>query len=92
MHRWMKSGSAVLIALAIAGCASNGSDVIPTADLTPQETAAPATVAETTPPPPPVTIDPNNPLLAEWTGQYGGVPPFDQIKVEHFKPALADLL
>ena len=88
MHRWMKSGSAVLIALAIAGCASNGSDVIPTADLTPQETAAPATVAETTPPPPPVTIDPNNPLLAEWTGPYGGVPPFDQIKVEHFKPAL----
>ena len=88
MHRWMKSGSAVLIALAIAGCASNGSDVRPTADLTPQETAAPATVAETTPPPPPVTIDPNNPLLAEWTGPYGGVPPFDQIKVEHFKPAL----
>ncbi len=29
-----------------------------------------------------------NPLLAEWTGPYGGVPPLDQVKVEHFKPAL----
>ncbi len=29
-----------------------------------------------------------NPLLAEWTGPYGGVPAFDKIKVEHFKPAL----
>ena len=29
-----------------------------------------------------------NPLLQEWTGPYGGVPPFDQVKVEHFKPAL----
>ncbi|HEX2203284.1 MAG TPA: M3 family metallopeptidase, partial [Longimicrobium sp.] len=30
----------------------------------------------------------NNPLLAEWTGPYGGVPPFDQVRVEHFVPAL----
>jgi peptidyl-dipeptidase Dcp len=29
-----------------------------------------------------------NPLVAPWTGPYGGVPPFDQVKVEHFKPAL----
>ncbi|HEY0139743.1 MAG TPA: M3 family metallopeptidase [Thermoanaerobaculia bacterium] len=33
-------------------------------------------------------IDPNNPLLAEWTGPYGGVPAFDKVKVEYFKPAL----
>lgn len=31
---------------------------------------------------------PSNPLLTQWTGPYGGVPPFDKIKVEHFKPAL----
>ena len=31
---------------------------------------------------------PGNPLLAEWAGPYGGVPPFDQVKVEHFQPAL----
>jgi peptidyl-dipeptidase Dcp len=30
----------------------------------------------------------DNPLLAAWTGPHGGVPPFDRIKVEHFKPAI----
>ena len=30
----------------------------------------------------------NNPLLPQWTGPYGGVPPFDKVKVEHFEPAL----
>jgi peptidyl-dipeptidase Dcp len=30
----------------------------------------------------------SNPLLNEWKGPYGGVPPFDQIKVEQFRPAL----
>jgi len=30
----------------------------------------------------------DNPLLSPWQGAYGGVPPFDRIRVEHFKPAL----
>ncbi len=29
-----------------------------------------------------------NPLLAPWTGPHGGVPPFDQVKVKDFAPAL----
>ena len=29
-----------------------------------------------------------NPLLAPWSGPYGGVPPFEKVKVEDFKPAL----
>jgi len=29
-----------------------------------------------------------NPLLAPWTGPYGGVPPFDLVQVDHLKPAL----
>jgi len=29
-----------------------------------------------------------NPLLNEWAGQHGGVPPFDRITVADFKPAL----
>ena len=29
-----------------------------------------------------------NPLLAVWQGPYGGVPPFDTVKVDDFKPAL----
>jgi peptidyl-dipeptidase Dcp len=28
------------------------------------------------------------PLLAPWSGPYGGVPPFDKVRVEDFKPAL----
>ena len=30
----------------------------------------------------------DNPLLKSWTGPFGGVPPFDQVRVEHFQPAL----
>src|SRR2546426_10857798 len=29
-----------------------------------------------------------NPLLEKWAGPYGGVPPFDKVKVADFKPAL----
>jgi peptidyl-dipeptidase Dcp len=29
-----------------------------------------------------------NPLVAQWSGPYGGVPPFDKVKVADFKPAL----
>jgi peptidyl-dipeptidase Dcp len=31
----------------------------------------------------------DNPLLREWSGPFGGLPPFDLIRVEHFEPALA---
>jgi peptidyl-dipeptidase Dcp len=34
-----------------------------------------------------VAADPN-PLLADWEGPYGGVPPFDKVQVALFKPAL----
>src|SRR5215203_1948833 len=29
-----------------------------------------------------------NPLLEKWVGPYGGVPPFDKVKIADFKPAL----
>ncbi|HVN42721.1 MAG TPA: hypothetical protein VMT50_08035, partial [Steroidobacteraceae bacterium] len=29
-----------------------------------------------------------NPLLAPWSGPYGGVPPFDRVKVEQIEPAI----
>lgn len=29
-----------------------------------------------------------SPLTAEWTGPYGGIPPFDQVRVVDFKPAI----
>ncbi|MBA2356559.1 MAG: hypothetical protein H0V80_18060, partial [Acidobacteria bacterium] len=28
-----------------------------------------------------------NPLLREWTGPYGGTPPWDQVRPDLFKPA-----
>jgi peptidyl-dipeptidase Dcp len=64
---------ALVLAFAIAGCATTTTDVNTT-------TSQPATDLTTT--------AVSNPLLADWTGPYGGVPPFDQVRVEHFKPAL----
>jgi len=29
-----------------------------------------------------------NPRLEPWAGPHGGVPPFDRVKLEHFRPAL----
>src|SRR5215204_4089879 len=34
------------------------------------------------------SIDTTNPLLAEWVGPYGGIPPFDKVQIAQFKPAL----
>jgi peptidyl-dipeptidase Dcp len=36
----------------------------------------------------PVALAATNPLLVPWTGPYGGVPPFDKVKVELIQPAL----
>jgi peptidyl-dipeptidase Dcp len=61
--------------------ASAGVAVLLAAETTPPaaETAQPAAAAK---------ADAPNPMLAPWTGPYGGVPPFDKVKVEQFKPAL----
>ena len=34
------------------------------------------------------TTAPANALLAPWSGPYGGIPPFDKVRVADFKPAL----
>lgn len=48
----------------------------------PPQANAPAT-------PPPVVADlANSPLVAEWSGPYGGVPPWDRVKVADFQAAL----
>ncbi len=36
---------------------------------------------------PPAAAQANNPLLADWTGPYGGVPPWDKVKPELFPAA-----
>ena len=35
---------------------------------------------------------PDNPLLRPWTGPYGGVPPFGDVRVEHFRPGMDAVL
>lgn len=38
------------------------------------------------------TASAGNPLLAPWTGPYGGVPSFDKVNLKDFKPALEDAM
>jgi peptidyl-dipeptidase Dcp len=45
------------------------------------------TEASATAPVPRVSAAPENPLLAPWSGPYGGVPPFDQVRPELFPGA-----
>jgi peptidyl-dipeptidase Dcp len=78
MHKLLLSGAGVAALLASA-CATTAQEARGT------EATAPAVTA---PAPAPAPVMNTNPLLSKWTGPYGGVPPFDQIKVEHFKPAL----
>jgi len=33
-----------------------------------------------------------NPITEEWSGPYGGVPPFDKVKIADFKPALEEAM
>lgn len=85
-----RAGALALLLLAIAGC-STTNDV--TTETTTQTATTTTPAAEQAPPapqpaapPPPGASD--NPLLARWTGPYGGVPPFDKVRVADFKPAL----
>ena len=34
----------------------------------------------------------NNPLLGNWEGPFGGVPPFDRVQVAHFAPAIEEAM
>jgi peptidyl-dipeptidase Dcp len=49
---------------------------------------APAVSSESNPLPAPVAA--TNPLVAEWVGPHGGVPPFDRVDVADFVPALEE--
>ncbi|HEV2915126.1 MAG TPA: M3 family metallopeptidase [Pyrinomonadaceae bacterium] len=71
----------LLFATAIIGCAI-ANNVKTTSGMTrtsAQAAAAAGAEAQTTN---------QNPLLARWVGPYGGVPPFDRVRVADFKPVL----
>jgi peptidyl-dipeptidase Dcp len=63
---------ALVLGTALAGCAAAVHPA--TTTDTPATTMAPAATG--------------NALLAPWTGPHGGVPPFDEVRVEDFQPAL----
>jgi peptidyl-dipeptidase Dcp len=81
----MRRLAILLMGLAMFGCASADPDVNTTTTETQQTAPAPTT-------PEPASTAPaaqsNNPLLADWTGPHGGIPPFDRVRVEDLRPAL----
>jgi peptidyl-dipeptidase Dcp len=79
MRHTLTPRTAVLaLATAAAGCA-------PASTVSPDPAPAPAAQAAA---PAPAAAAASNPLLAQWTGPYGGVPPFDRVRVADFVPAL----
>ena len=77
MSEALKGGAAALVLVATAACGGTAAD----------KPAAAVTQIEL----PEITVTDaeleGNPFRADWTGPYG-VPPFADIKTEHFKPAL----
>ncbi|AKJ06294.1 peptidyl-dipeptidase Dcp [Archangium gephyra] len=75
--------SAGVAALVSAGCATTSQEAREAAPSSPPAQGAPVAQAA-----PAEAAPVQNPLLLKWTGPYGGVPPFDKVRVEQFKPAL----
>jgi peptidyl-dipeptidase Dcp len=71
--------TAVLLSLALAACTKSPDH----ATLPPTTPVA----APTTPAPAPAVVE-TNPLLAEWSGPYGGVPAFDRMDLSLLEPAM----
>jgi len=67
----------ILIGMAATACHEAAKPDTPAAAPAPAAQPSTATEAKV-----------ENPLTQPWTGPFGGVPPFDRVKVEHFKSAL----
>jgi peptidyl-dipeptidase Dcp len=72
----------LLLPLALAACLKTH-DETSTTPATPAAPAAPAKPAAA-----PAEPEDDNPLLAEWTGLYGGVPAFDAMDLAALEPAM----
>ncbi len=66
--------SAIALAVALGGAPLMAQEAATSAPVTQESAAAPALAAD-------------HVLLAEWTGPYGGVPPWDTVVVDEFAPA-----
>jgi peptidyl-dipeptidase Dcp len=79
MLHFITRSRALLFTAAIAGCIIAGG-VAATSGMNNEATHSTNDTAS--------TGAEQNPLLAKWAGPYGGVPPFDKVRVADFKPAL----
>jgi peptidyl-dipeptidase Dcp len=101
--RVLFAGASALAVMTLSACATTGADAVATtAEVSATEPAVAEadtaarnqarTQAGAAPPVAPVpspaaAAQPANILLAEWTGPYGGVPPWDQVRPELFPEA-----
>ena len=68
----------------LSGACATTPTTAPEGSSTPVQEGSPTMQPSSTTP----SAQPENPVLTRWSGPYGGVPAFDKVKVEHFKPAL----
>jgi peptidyl-dipeptidase Dcp len=80
--RFRLMASTGLLTASVAACAG-----AQRAEPAGPSTIGPAAAAAATVPPAPVDAVTSNPLISEWSGPYGGVPPFDQVRPELFPSA-----
>ncbi|MCY1015689.1 M3 family metallopeptidase [Pyxidicoccus sp. MSG2] len=84
MRKLLFAGAGMAV-LASAGCATT----TPPAQESQNMASAPsASTPSTAPSGSTAPAAPSNPLLAKWAGPHGGLPPFAQVQVAQFKPAL----
>ncbi len=69
---FLSTRSGAVLLATLVAGCATGSSVSTTTTASPVVVAAPA----------------DNPLLEDWSGPFGGVPPFDRVRVDQFKPAL----
>jgi peptidyl-dipeptidase Dcp len=89
MRRLLLASAAVTAVLASSACATMNETSAETAAGTAAPMAEAAAAAEAAAPAPTPVVY-KSPLLAEWTGAYGGVPPFNIAKPELFGPAFQE--
>ena len=81
----MRKTALLMIAVTSAACASAERAAM-TSNPAPAPAPTPATAEKPAPIPAPAPAN-TNPLLAEWTGSFGGVPPWDKVEPDLFPEA-----
>src|SRR3982074_3516453 len=81
-----------MIAIAVANNAGTAGVKAKRLDSRKAETSIPGSALNASGPATLSNVADPNPLLANWEGRYGGVPPFDRVQIALFKPALEEAM